>query len=85
MKWNQLQGESGSWLFYLLIGISYFLLSIAVKRVPIAIAFASWEGAGLLLISALSFFLFGEQLSILQLLGVGLAGIGILLVNMEHS
>jgi spermidine export protein MdtJ len=83
MKWNQLQDSSHQWIFYLLIILSYILLSGAVKRIPIAVAFASWEGAGLLLISVVSYFLFDEHLSLLQIGGIVLAAVGILLINFD--
>ncbi|MFO7940578.1 MAG: SMR family transporter [Bacteroidales bacterium] len=83
MKWNQLQDSSHQWIFYLLIILSYILLSGAVKKIPIAVAFASWEGAGLLLISVVSYFLFDEHLSLLQIGGIVLAAVGILLINFD--
>ena len=58
----------------LCIATSYVLLAQAFKRIPVAVAFAVWEAAGLALITLLGVVLLGESLSPLQ----GLALLGLL-------
>lgn len=58
---------TGHAVMVVLIGLSYYLLSLAVRRVPIGIAYAVWEGVGLVLISAASWLLCGEQLGPVKL------------------
>jgi spermidine export protein MdtJ len=63
-----------------LICVSYVLLSFAVRTIPIAVAFAVWEGLGLTLVTIASVVIFNEPLPLPALLGVGgvLAGIFLL-------
>ena len=63
------------WLLTALcIAGSYLLLSISFRRIPVAVAFAVWEAAGLALVTVLGFVLLGEALTPLKaaaLLGPG--------------
>ena len=52
---------------------SYVLLAHAFTRIPVAVAFAVWEAAGLVLVSVLGVVLLGEVLTlprVLALLGL---------------
>ena len=42
---------AGLLLMYGMIGLSYFFLALAVKRVPVGVAYALWEGLSLIHIS----------------------------------
>ncbi len=53
---------------------SYMLLSISFRRIPVAVAFAVWEAAGLALITVLGFVLLGETLTPVK--GLALLGLG---------
>lgn len=41
----------GHALMYSMIGLSYGFLALAVKRVPLGVAYALWEGIGIVLIN----------------------------------
>ena len=43
--------------------VSYLLLSLAFRRIPVAVAFAVWEAVGLILVTGLSTWLFGDHLT----------------------
>jgi multidrug transporter EmrE-like cation transporter len=47
----------------ILIGLSFALLSIALRVIPMAVAYAVWEGLGIVGIAAIGHFLFGEHLT----------------------
>ena len=54
--------------------LSYALLALAFKCIPVAVAFAVWEAAGLLLVTVAGALLLNETLSPLRLLALlGLA------------
>lgn len=46
------------------VALSFYLLSVAMRRVPMGVAYAVWEGVGLMLITVLSWFLLAEPLGI---------------------
>ncbi len=45
-----------------LIAASFYFLAIAVRRVPMGVAYAVWEGLGLVLITVVSAWLFDDAL-----------------------
>lgn len=61
---NLLGPEGSIWgylLMYLLIGVSYFFLSLAAKKIAIGVAYAVWEGLGIALITLVSMLLFDSS------------------------
>ncbi|WP_233709976.1 MULTISPECIES: DMT family transporter [unclassified Helicobacter] len=63
------------------IGVSYYFMGMAVKKISISVAYAMWEALGIVLISLVGFFVFEEMLSLYQRLGIILSVIGIILIN----
>ncbi len=57
--------------------ISFYLLSLATKSLPIGTAYAVWTGIGALGTVILGIFLFNEPLSIQRIVFLGLILIGI--------
>jgi multidrug transporter EmrE-like cation transporter len=47
----------------ILIGLSFALLSVALRVIPMAVAYAVWEGLGIVGIAAVGHLLFGEHLT----------------------
>lgn len=74
----------GHLMLYLLIGLSYVLLSKAVREISVGVAYAIWEGTGIALITLVSWLVFAHELSIREMLGLALAVVGIVLVNAGH-
>lgn len=68
-------------LVYAPMGLSFFFLSMAVKVLPIAVAYATWETVGLIAVTAISYQVFGESLGWLKLGGIALLVLGVVLVN----
>ncbi|HDJ2774378.1 TPA: multidrug transporter subunit MdtJ, partial [Serratia rubidaea] len=60
---------------------SYILLSVAIKRVALGVAYALWEGIGILFITLFSVLWFDEPVSMLKLLGLATLIAGIMLVK----
>ncbi|HBN5964191.1 TPA: multidrug efflux SMR transporter [Acinetobacter baumannii] len=61
--------------------VSFYLLSIIVKELPIGIVYAVWSGMGIILISFIDYFLFEQSLNISSLTGIAFIIIGVVLVN----
>lgn len=45
-----------------LFGVLFYLLAIVFRHIPMGIAYAIWSGAGIVLISAIAYFLWGKSL-----------------------
>ncbi|WP_084651618.1 DMT family transporter [Ottowia thiooxydans] len=70
---------------YTLIGLSFCFFSVAVRRLPLALAYATWETLGLLSITAIGFQFFGEHLTPQRLLGVSALIAGVLMLNFSPA
>lgn len=82
MKVSMARGSVlGHLLLYVLVGVSYVLLAKAVRNISIGVAYAIWEGSGIALITLVSWLAFAHALSTRELIGIGLAVLGIVLVN----
>ncbi len=61
--------------------ISFFLLSMTLRVLPVGITYAIWSGLGIVLISLIAFVLFGQKLDMPAILGLGMIIGGILVIN----
>lgn len=64
MKWGQIHAPLIGYLaMYVMIALSYGLLSIAIKRIPLTLSYAIWEGTGLIFITAIGILFFHEAMT----------------------
>lgn len=71
----------GLLITYVFLALSYALLSVAFRRIPVAVAFAVWEAAGLALVTLAGLVLLGEHLSPVRLLALVGLGLGAWLMH----
>ena len=64
-----------------LIGLSFALLSLALRVIPMAVAYAVWEGLGIVGIALIGHVLFGEHLTTARAAGLAAILAGILLIE----
>lgn len=62
-------------------GLSFYLLSISLKVLPIGVAYAIWSGVGLVLTVIAGVLLWRETLDWARILGILLILAGIVLIN----
>ncbi|MCJ8150715.1 MULTISPECIES: DMT family transporter [Shinella] len=62
--------------------IAFFFLSWSLRYVPVGIAYAIWSGLGIVLISLVGYFVFGQKLDPAALVGLGLIIAGVLVLNL---
>ncbi len=71
MKWASVSNRhTGFILMLTMIALSYIFHAFAVKRLPLGVAYALWEGISVLLITLFSVLLFDESLSLLKIAGL---------------
>lgn len=63
-------------------GIAFFLLSITVKSMPVGLVYAIWSGAGIVLVAAVGYFLYGQKLDLAAIVGIGFILTGVMIVNL---
>jgi len=61
--------------------IAIFLLSLTLKTLPTGIAYAIWSGVGIVLVSAIGWFGYGQKLDTPAVVGLGLLIAGVIVVN----
>ena len=74
-------GYTGMIVMWLMIATSYIFLAIAVKKVALGVAYALWEGIGIVIITTFSVLWFGESLSALKLGGLEMVIAGITMIK----
>uniref|UniRef100_A0A7C1JN65 QacE family quaternary ammonium compound efflux SMR transporter n=1 Tax=Caldilinea aerophila TaxID=133453 RepID=A0A7C1JN65_9CHLR len=62
--------------------ISFYLLSLTLRTIPMGIAYAIWSGIGLVLITLSARFFFGQELDAPALIGMGFILVGIVIMNL---
>lgn len=60
----------------------FFFLSLSLKGIKLNIAYATWGGAGIVLAALVSFFIFHESISMMQILGIALIVVGVIIANL---
>ncbi|ATB37135.1 Ethidium bromide-methyl viologen resistance protein EmrE [Cystobacter fuscus] len=60
---------------------AFYFLSIALKAMPVGIAYAIWSGLGIVLISVIGFFIFHQKLDAAAMIGLGFIIFGVIIVN----
>jgi spermidine export protein MdtJ len=82
MKWASISDDNtGFILMLVMISLSYIFLSFAVKKIALGVAYALWEGIGILLITLFSVMLFDEALSTMKIAGLATLVVGIVLIK----
>lgn len=62
-------------------GISFFLLSLILKTIPVSITYAIWAGAGVALVTIVGWLWLGQKLDAGALVGIGLIVAGVIVIN----
>jgi len=66
-------------------GLSFWMLALVLRDLPIGLTYAVWAAAGTALIAAIGIVAFGEPATTLKLLSLGLIIAGVVGLNMAGS
>jgi len=61
---------------------AFYLLSLTLKAIPVAVAYAVWSGMGIVLIAAIAWMLHGQRLDAWGLLEISMILGGVLVLNL---
>lgn len=61
---------------------SFYFLALALRVMPLGIAYAIWSGLGIVLVSAIGLVAFGQRLDPAAMIGLGLIVTGVIVVNL---
>ena len=62
--------------------LSFYLLTFSLRLLPTGIAYAIWSGAGIILISLISWIVYGQRLDLPAIAGLGLIVAGVAVINL---
>ncbi|MFC5372841.1 DMT family transporter [Brevundimonas faecalis] len=63
-------------------GLAFYLLTIALKQMPVGLAYAIWSGLGVVAISIIGLVLFKQKLDGPAVLGLALIVGGVVVINL---
>lgn len=62
--------------------VTFYFFSLALQTIPVGIGYAIWSGVGIVLISIIAYFVYGQTLDLPALIGIGLILAGVLVINL---
>lgn len=63
-------------------GVAFYFLALALKSIPVGIAYAVWAGLGIVLVAAIAWMFHGQKLDAWALVGMGLIISGVAVLNL---
>jgi small multidrug resistance pump len=63
-------------------GVAFYLLSVALKQMPVGIAYAIWSGLGVVAISVIGLVLFRQKLDLPAIIGLTMIVGGVIVINL---
>jgi multidrug transporter EmrE-like cation transporter len=68
-------------VFVVAYALSFYLMSVSIKQIPIGAAYAIWSGLGTAATVAVGVILWKESLDLARIVGIALIIIGVLVLN----
>lgn len=68
------------------VGVGYvsafYFMSLSLKTIPVAIAYAVWSGVGVTLIAIIAWIILGQKLDTPAIIGISLIILGVFVLNL---
>jgi len=62
--------------------LSFYCLALALRTIPLGIAYAFWSGLGIAFIAAIGYLVYGQKLDLPAILGLGMILGGIVVIHL---
>jgi small multidrug resistance pump len=63
-------------------GIALYFLTVTMESIPTGVAYAIWSGLGIVLISIAGYFIHGQKIDVMGMLGMALIIAGVVVLNL---
>ncbi|BBL34498.1 multidrug transporter EmrE [Nitrosomonas stercoris] len=63
-------------------GCAFFFLSLTLRTIPVGAAYAIWSGAGIVLVTLIAWLIFGQTISLPDVIGIGLIIAGVIVLRL---
>ncbi|WP_459556503.1 DMT family transporter [Lacunimicrobium album] len=60
---------------------AFFFLSLAIRSIPVGVAYAIWSGVGIVIIAGVDWWLHGQKIDLWTGAGMGLIIVGVAVIN----
>lgn len=81
-KTEQFTKVGPSIIFIIAMASSFYLLTYALKGIPIGVAYAIWSAVGIVLISLVGYFAYQQKLDLPAIIGIAFIVIGVVIINL---
>lgn len=65
--------------------VSFYCLSLALRTIPVGVAYAIWSGVGIVLISTIAWVVYRQTLDLAAIVGIGLIITGVAVIQLFSS
>ena len=65
--------------------VSFYLLSIVMKYLPIGTTYAIWSGLGIVFITLIGVYYYNEKIDMASIIGMGLILLGVVVIRLFSS
>lgn len=82
------EGFTRPWPTFLSIAgyvVSFYLLSVALLKIPVSVAYAIWSGAGTAAVAVIGVLWLGEAIDLVKIVAIMLIIIGVVLLNLHTA
>ena len=62
--------------------ISFYFLAVALRTIPLGIAYALWSALGIVFIAGIGYLVYGQKLDLPAILGIGMILSGIVVIHL---
>lgn len=62
--------------------IAFYFLSLTLKEIPVGVAYALWSAIGIVLVTVVGYFLYGQKLDAPAMIGMGFIIVGVVIMNL---
>jgi len=63
-------------------GLAFYFLSLAIRSIPVGVAYAIWAGVGIVLVASIAWIFHGQKLDVWAFVGMGLIVSGVAVLNL---
>lgn len=63
-------------------GLAFYCLSLILDSIPVGVAYAIWSGLGIVLVTAIAWWLYGQSLDFWGFIGIALIVSGVVVLNL---
>ena len=63
-------------------GFAFYFLSLALRSIPVGVAYAIWAGVGIVLVATIAWIFHGQKLDIWAMIGIALIISGVAVLNL---